>query len=403
MQFADGVAERRTPALRDPDKLGPRRVGDLRSARNPSFGIDLILGHKQIGFCSTFDFMFLTLPTAICSRPAGPFRVPSVPLALFCMLALGCWMFVPRSLSAKDILAFPGAEGFGRFASGGRGGDVYEVTSLEDSGPGSLRDGINSARGPRTIVFNLSGTIQLKKKLVLDKSDITIAGQTAPGDGIALRDYTFQIKNATNVIIRYLRLRLGDQNKPRGAKGGDDTFNTEDIDKVIVDHCSLSWAIDGTHDLRRGGNFTMQRSIVSEALNNSLHNKGAHAMGASYRSPSGSISLHHNLYSTCRDRHPTLGSADAPPQYLVDFRNNVIYNWSAGGTANFCDHFINCINNVWRPGPMTDVTKLPIAMKGSLPDMARGHMEGNVFEGRNDLTRDNYAALDFRRWLGPDS
>jgi large repetitive protein len=171
----------------------------------------------------------------------------------------------------------------------------------------------------------------------------------------------------------------------------------------MVDHCSLSWAIDGTHDLRRGGNFTMQWSIISEALNNSLHNKGAHAMGASYRSPSGNISLHHNLYSTCRDRHPTLGSANEPPQYVVDFRNNVIYNWSAGGTANFCDHFINCINNLWRPGPMTDQAKLPIAMKGGLPEMAKGHMDGNVFEGRDDLTRDNYAALDFHRWLGPDS
>ena len=301
--------------------------------------------------------------------------------------------------AAAETLAFPNAEGFGRFASGGRGGDVYMVTNLNDSGPGSLREGFRSANGPRTVVFGVSGTIQLRSKLLLDLSNITIAGQTAPGDGIALRDYTFQIKQATNVIVRYLRLRLGDQNKPKGARGGDDTLNTEDIDQIIVDHCSLSWAIDGTHDLRRGGNFTMQWSIISEALNNSLHNKGSHAMAASYRSPTAGISLHHNLYSTCRDRHPTLGSASEPPQFIIDFRNNVIYNWSAGGTANFCDHFINCINNLWRPGPMTDSARLPIAIKGGLPDMAKGHMEGNVFEGRDDLTGDNYAALDFHRWL----
>jgi hypothetical protein len=307
--------------------------------------------------------------------------------------------YAPGAAAAKEPLAFPTAEGFGRFASGGRGGDVYTVTNLNDSGPGSLREALRSATGPRTVVFGVSGTIQLRSKLLLDKSNITLAGQTAPGDGIALRDYTFQIHQATNVIVRYLRLRLGDQNKPKGARGGDDTFNTENIDRVIVDHCSLSWAIDGTHDLRRGGNFTMQWSIISEALNNSLHNKGAHAMAASYRSPTASISLHHNLYSTCRDRHPTLGSANEPPQFIIDFRNNVIYNWSDGGTANFCDHFINCINNLWRPGPMTDPAKLPIAMKGSLPDMAKGHMEGNVFETRADLTRDNYAALDFHRWL----
>lgn len=298
--------------------------------------------------------------------------------------------------------AFPGAEGFGRIAQGGRGGDVYHVTTLADSGPGSLRDGIRSATGPRTIVFDVSGTIQLKSRVTLDKSFVTIAGQTAPGDGITLRDFTFHIQDAHDIVVRYLRFRLGDENKSQGARGGDDTVNTEDIDRVIFDHCSLSWAIDGTHDLRRGGNFTLQWCIVSEALNHSLHNKvGGHAMAASYRDLSGPITLHHNVFSTCRDRHPTLGSAIGPPQYVVDFRNNVIYNWSKGGTANFADHFINCVNNVWRPGPMTDVTAQPIAMKGSLPDLARGYLSGNVFEGRTDLTRDNYAALNFERWLKP--
>jgi hypothetical protein len=303
--------------------------------------------------------------------------------------------------AAPEIPAFPGAEGFGRFARGGRGGDVYHVVNLDDAGPGSLREGIRSATGPRTIVFEVSGTIMLKSKLVLDKSAVTIAGQTAPGDGITLRDFTFQIVKASDVIVRYLRFRLGDENKAVGAKGGDDTLNTDDIDRVIIDHCSLSWAVDGTHDLRRGGNFTLQWSIISEALNRSLHNKGSHAMAASYRDISGNVTFHHNLVSTCRDRHPTLGSAQKPPRYTVDFRNNVIYNWGQGGTANFCDHFVNCINNTWRPGPMTDPAALPIAMKGSLPDLAKGYMSGNVFEGRDDLTRDNYAALDFQRWLKP--
>jgi hypothetical protein len=308
-----------------------------------------------------------------------------------------------RTSAAAPLVAFPGAEGFGQLASGGRGGDVYHVTNLNDAGAGSLREGFRSANGPRTVVFDLSGTIQLKSRLVLDKSNITIAGQSAPGDGVTLRDFTFQIKNATNIIVRYLRCRLGDENKSIGAKGGDDTFNTDDIDGVIVDHCSFSWAIDGTHDLRRGGNVTVQWSIFSEALNHSLHQKGEHAMCASYRDLSGNISLHHNLYATCRDRHPTLGSASKPPRYIVDFRDNVIYNWSKGGTANFCDHFVNCVNNLFRPGPMSDPARLPIAMKGSLPDLARGHMSGNVFEQRDDLTRDNYAALDFKRWLQPES
>ena len=313
-------------------------------------------------------------------------------------------LFAFSLISARpEQLAFPGAEGFGRLARGGRGGEVYHVTTLDDSGPGSLREGFVTANGPRTIIFDVSGYVQLKSRLQLEKSNITIAGQTAPGDGITLRDYTFQIRNATNVIVRYLRARLGDENKPVGAKGGDDTFNTDDVDQLIVDHCSFSWAIDGTHDLRRGGNVTVQWCIFSEALNQSLHNKGEHAMCASYRNLTGPISLHHNLFATSRDRHPTLGSAAAPPRYIIDFRNNIIYNWSKGGTANFADHFINCVNNLFRPGPMSDPARLPIAMKGSLPDLAQGFMSGNVFEQREDLTRDNYAALDFQRWLKPGS
>ncbi|MEY4816922.1 MAG: hypothetical protein RLZZ162_3995 [Verrucomicrobiota bacterium] len=309
---------------------------------------------------------------------------------------------VVTSRLAAELPAFPGAEGFGRIARGGRGGDVYHVTNLADSGPGSLREGIVSGAGPRTIVFEVSGTILLKSALRIERSFLTIAGQTAPGDGITVRDFSVQMKNVTDVVVRYLRLRLGDENKTAESKGADDTLVTDDIDRVILDHCSLSWAIDGTHDLRRGGNFTLQWCIISEALNQSLHSRGKpHAMAASYRDLSGNITLHHNLIATCRDRHPSLGSATKGPQHVVDFRNNVIYNWASPGTANFCDHFINCINNVWRPGPTTDLAKLPIAMKGTLPDLARGYMSGNVFEQRDDLTRDNYAALDFKRWLKP--
>ncbi len=183
---------------------------------------------------------------------------------------------------AAELPAFPRAEGFGRVAQGGRGGDVYHVTTLEDAGAGSLREGIGSAKGPRTIVFEVAGTILLKSALLLDKSFVTIAGQTARGDGITLRDYSFQMKKAHDVVVRYVRFRLGDENKAVDAKGADDTVVTDDIDRVIFDHCSLSWAIDGTPDLRRGGNFTLQWCVISEALNRSLHSQGSHAMAASY-------------------------------------------------------------------------------------------------------------------------
>lgn len=303
---------------------------------------------------------------------------------------------VPSRL-AGGPLAFPGAEGYGRFARGGRGGDVYHVTNLDDSGPGSLREGIDSADGPRTIVFDVSGTIDLESKLRIEKSNITIAGQTAPGDGITLKDHTLNVNRASDLIIRYIRVRLGDQDE---EKGGADTMTTDNIDNVIIDHVSASWAIDGTHDFRNGKNFTIQWSILSEALHDSIHGKGPHAMCASYRAPVGNITLHHNIFATSRDRHPSLGGADEP-QWTVDFRNNVIYNWS--GTANFGDNLINAIDNYFKPGPETDVNRKPIAIKGHLVDAARGYMSGNFFDGREDWTRDNYAALDFERWRGPDS
>src|SRR5262249_20133707 len=127
----------------------------------------------------------------------------------------------------ESTIAFPGAEGFGRLARGGRGGDVYHVTQRGDDGPGSLRDGIRSARNPRTIVFDVSGTIRLAQPLGVDKSFLTMAGQTARGDGICLKDQTFRIKNASHVIVRYVRFRLGDENKPRPS--GPDCLNTEDV------------------------------------------------------------------------------------------------------------------------------------------------------------------------------
>src|SRR3954454_20114945 len=284
----------------------------------------------------------------------------------FALAAVLCthWVVAADAPSAsndeRQQLAFPGAEGFGRFARGGRGGDVYHVTTLADDGPGSLRDGGRTAKGPRTIVFDLSGRIVLKSQLVIDKSYLTIAGQSAPGDGICLRDQTFHIKKASHIIVRYLRVRLGDQNKPRPT--GPDCIDTTDVDHLIFDHLSAGWGIDGNHDLRRGGNFTLQWSIYAEALNNSLHHKGSHAMLASFRDLTASITLHHNLFASSRERHPTLGgSPHTDPQAIVDFRNNVVYN--VEGATNLGNCKINFVNNYYRPGPNTPANHQPIAVK----------------------------------------
>jgi pectate lyase len=316
---------------------------------------------------------------------------------LGCLLVLSssiAW-FAMHSLAASEPLAFPGAEGFGRFAQGGRGGDVYHVTNLEDDGPGSLRESIRSASGPRTIVFDVSGTILLKSRLVIDKSFLTIAGQTAPGDGICVRDQTVQIRKANHVIVRYVHFRLGDENKPRPS--GPDCLNTEDIDHVIFDHLSVSWGIDGNHDLRRGGNFTLQWSIYAEALHDSIHEKGAHAMLASFRDLTAGITLHHNLFASSRERHPTLGgSPRTKADAVADFRNNVIYNVS--GATNLANCHINVIGNYYRPGPDSRPGGLPLATKTENAGALRVFLSGNVFEGRPDLTADNHLAIDFTRY-----
>jgi pectate lyase len=300
-----------------------------------------------------------------------------------------------KPAAAQDQIAFPGAEGFGRFARGGRGGDVYHVANLNDDGPGSLREGIRTANGPRTIVFDVSGTIELKSPLTVDKSFLTIAGQSAPGDGICLKDQTFRIKKASHIIVRYLRIRLGDKNKPRPS--GPDCLNTDDVDHVIFDHITATWGIDGNHDLRRGGNFTLQWSIYAEALNDSLHEKGPHAMLASFRDLTGTISLHHNLFASSRERYPTLGgSRKTKPDSIADFRNNVVYNLT--GATNLGNCRINAINNYYRPGPNTPLHRRPLATKTENAGALKVFLGGNVFEGHAAFESDNFSAIDFTRW-----
>jgi pectate lyase len=298
------------------------------------------------------------------------------------------------ALWGADVPAFPGAEGFGKLAKGGRGGEVCHVTNLNDSGPGSFRHCIDTMTGPRTIVFDVGGTIILKRPLVIrNKAYLTIAGQTAPGKGITLRDQPLCIYDSHDVVVRFLRVRLGDENKKKGD--APDVMTVNGNHNIILDHLSLSWGIDGNSDYRGNSNMSLQWLIYSEALNNSLHPKGAHAMCTSIRDCKGNASVHHNIYATSRNRHPTLGSGTGriASNVLLDFRNNLIYNWS--GPTNLGGLKLNVVNNYYRPGPMTDITKPPLLMKDSNLDNAQGYMAGNVFEGMEAFTRDNYAAVRY--------
>ena len=291
--------------------------------------------------------------------------------------------------------AFPGSEGFGKYARGGRGGEVYHVTNLNDSGPGSLRHGIENSNGPTTIVFDVSGTLMLKSPLWIEnKSYLTIAGQTSPGKGITLRDHNFTIKGSKHIIVRYLRIRLGDENKEQGLSPDVMTVNYND--HLILDHLSLSWGIDGNSDYRGNSNMTLQWLIYSEALNSSLHQKGSHAMATSLRDCFGNTTAHHNIYSTSRNRHPTLGSGvkKGGANWIVDFRNCVNYNWR--GETNLGGLKMNVVGNYYRPGPCTQRTTRPFQMKDHDTTLARGFAVGNVFDEMPDnFNQDNYTAITY--------
>jgi len=252
-----------------------------------------------------------------------------------CHLISTFLLSLAASISFAKTPAFPGAEGFGAYARGGRGGRVLEVTNLNDSGPGSLRAAVDAA-GPRIVVFRISGTVDLKKGLSIRNPYVTIAGQTAPGDGICLKGNAIGI-SADHVIVRFIRCRPGDNAKFEG-----DALSISAGRDIIVDHCSASWSVDETLSASTGGqlgNVTVQWCIISESLNKSSHHKGAHGYGSLIRGGWGNgYTFHHNLYAHHRGRLPRPGNYNPQSEdgkgFIFDFRNNVVYNWG-GSSAGY--------------------------------------------------------------------
>lgn len=283
----------------------------------------------------------------------------------------------PAQVFAQQAPAFPGAEGFGRYVTGGRGGKVYHVTSLEDSGNGTLRWALKQP-GPKTIVFDVSGYIDLKKQLEVT-SNTTIAGQTAPGDGITLRYYTLSFNKCDNVIVRFIRSRrsqLKDVNDGADAVKGDKRKN------IIIDHCSFSWSIDEVASFYDNLNFTMQWCNITEALANPGHSKGEHSYGGIWGGKG--ASFHHNFIAHVQNRAPRFNGArykwegydkekygNTVQAERVDFRNCVMYNW---GNGNGCyggpgGGYVNIVNNYYKAGPATRnktrVTEVSIGESGN--------------------------------------
>lgn len=299
-------------------------------------------------------------------------------------------------------IAFPGAEGFGKYTTGGRGGKVMIVTNLNDDGPGSFRDAA-VAKGKRIIVFAVSGTIHLEKKLFI-KGDVTIAGQTAPGDGICFADQPVSL-SGDNIIIRYIRVRMGDKyQRQKGmvdGSGGDDAFSASGRKHIIIDHCSFSWSTDEVCSVYKGDSTTLQWNIITEPLNYSYHFETGdkdwehHGYGGIWGGQH--LSAHHNLFAHCVSRNPRFNGARlGADEEFVDFRNNVIYNWQhnnvyGGEAGNY-----NLVNNYYRYGPETNKNvRFRIVNPSKLDKQPYGqfYVDGNYVDGAPDVTKNNAAGV----------
>ena len=295
------------------------------------------------------------------------------------------------SASAAEMPAFPGAEGFGSQTPGGRGGKVLLVTNLNDSGPGSFRAACE-AEGPRIVVFRVAGLLDLKSAVRIRRPYITIAGQTAPGDGLCLRGYGL-IVETHDVVVRYLRSRPGDiagVELDALSVGGQSR-------NVVIDHCSASWAIDENLSPSGGiADVTVEWCLIAEALNRSVHHKGAHGYGSLVRA-AGGLSLHHNLWAHNQSRNPRLGdNYGRGPFPVFDVRNNVVYDFGSPSLAGDALS-VNYVGNYLKPGPSTPAHRAPLTLAAKAD--ASFYFAGNVVAGRPQLTA-NPVALFERTELG---
>lgn len=301
----------------------------------------------------------------------------------------------------NGIIAFPGAEGYGKYATGGRGGKVVAVTNLNDSGPGSFRDALTQhPNDPLTIVFNVGGVINLASDIKINRSNLTIAGQTAPGEGICLTGASLIINGARsiqnggnhgNIIIRYIRSRPM-SNDPNGKYG----IGLENVQNVILDHCSFSWANEENAAIYDNKFTTVQWSIISEGLWSAGHSKGTRSYGGVWGGQY--ASYHHNLLAHNNGRTIRFNGARAHDTIaLVDYRNNVVYNWGTEGHATGGEieipngvSRINLVNNYYKPGPATPSRRNFIRPNTPSNDkVGKFYLNGNVMHGNADMSADN--------------
>lgn len=308
------------------------------------------------------------------------------------------WAGIPKALPQAKIPAFPGAQGGGMYTPGGRGGKVFVVSNLNDRGPGSLREALE-AGGARVVVFNVAGIIQLEDPIIVRAPYVTIAGQTAPGDGICVAGESVKF-NTHDVIIRHMRFRRGETNVLRR----DDALSGDVMGNIIIDHVSASWGLDETISMYRNMwkpepetnpkkrvklptvNITIQNSMIAETLDTYNHAFGSTIGGLN-------STFMRNLWANNVARNPSIGMWGD-----VGFVNNVIYNWW-NRTMDGGDYrsMWNVINNYYKPGPITPKDK-PIAYRIAKPETGnidstlygRIYANGNIVEGNKTVTNDNW-------------
>jgi pectate lyase len=294
--------------------------------------------------------------------------------------------------------AFPGAAGWGKSATGGRAAEtkVLAVTSLEDSGPGTLREALMQS-GPRIIVFKTGGVIDLKSKISFQQGDVTIAGQTAPGDGIIIKSFPIRI-GASNVIFRGLRIRNGDGPGPKGDLRDSIQLGRADgkpIQNIIIDHCSFGWSVDETGEFWYGAkNVTFSNCIFSEALWKSIHEKGSHGYALLFGNGlNENVTLYRNLFAHNERRNPWIKD-----NAQVEMTNNVIYNWGTEGAGLWNSEAgkpassANLINNYFKAGVDSGKRRGINLAKTAAPG-SKFFIKGNIGPGRPEDKGDEWDAV----------
>lgn len=289
----------------------------------------------------------------------------------------------------SKIPSFPGAEGGGMYTKGGAEGAVYIVTSLEDNlAPGTFRWAVERL-GARTIVFQVSGTIELQYPLNISNGNLTIAGQTAPGDGITISNYPVYI-GANNVIIRFLRFRLGDVSNTEA----DAIWGRRQKD-IIIDHCSMSWSTDECASFYDNESFTMQWCLIAESLNLSIHGKGEHGYGGLWGGFN--ATFHHNLLAHHVSRNPRFyGIRDGIIREKAEMVNNVIYNWGSDSSYGGEGGQYNIVNNYYKAGPGTKKNQNRIFDAYKVTDYGRFFIEGNYVHNYPNVTADNWLGVNLK-------